>query len=293
MTTDFRIVLISDDPYSLGLLKGYCHVRNYEISQIAANTESIIKITEMQPDMIILALPSAQTQLKMSDLALIRGIRIKHVIPVCCLGKMNNASGLDRKIESWVDVFLDDPLDIRQLDNFLRSNFSHHDHFIQEKRNKERRAVNDRRLTSFQKPGSNNRRLDDNNLSPNNNGNCFMAGPFQIDQRAKRVLLNGKSVDLTRKEFELFELLATDVDRVFMAEEIIKYLWTENNRATKADLYQYMHLLRKKIEDDPNNPQWILTIKGFGYRLNVATPVEMVKAKFTPVFGKEQGVSLN
>jgi len=47
-----------------------------------------------------------------------------------------------------------------------------------------------------------------------------------------------------------------------MTDEIIKHLWPENNRATKSDLYQYMHLLRKKIEKDPNNPQWIMTVKG-------------------------------
>ena len=275
MTTVLRIVLISDDQYCLGLLKGYCHARNYEISQIAANTESINKMIEMQPDLIILTLHSVQNQLKTSDLELIREISVKHVIPVCCLGKINNVSGLDRKIESWVDVFLDDPLDISQLDNFLRNSFIHHDHLIQDRRRGERRVTNDRRRSLSQNSDSHNKQLDDNRLPQNNNDDCFTVGPFQIDQRAKRVLLNGKSVDLTRKEFELFELLATDVDRVFMTEEIIQHLWAANNRATKSDLYQYMHLLRKKTEDDPNNPQWILTIKGFGYRLNVATPAEV------------------
>jgi len=82
-------------------------------------------------------------------------------------------------------------------------------------------------------------------------------------------------LNLTRKEFELFELLAKDIDRVFMTDEIINHLWPDNNRATKSDLYQYMHLLRKKIENDPNNPQWILTVKGFGYKLNMAEPAKM------------------
>lgn len=54
-----------------------------------------------------------------------------------------------------------------------------------------------------------------------------------------------------------------------MADEIIDHLWPENNRATKSDLYQYMYLLRKKIEIDTNNPQWIITVKGFGYKLNI------------------------
>lgn len=60
-----------------------------------------------------------------------------------------------------------------------------------------------------------------------------------------------------------------------MSDEIINHVWPENNRVTKSDLYQYMHLLRKKVEIDPNNPQWILTVKGFGYKLNVAAPAEV------------------
>ena len=95
---------------------------------------------------------------------------------------------------------------------------------------------------------------------------------FKIDQRNKCVLLKGHKVDLTPKEFELIELLLTDVDRIFTTEEIIKHLWPENHRATKSDLYQYMHLLRKKMEKDPNNPEWILNVKGFGYKLNITLP---------------------
>ncbi|MFU8790180.1 MAG: winged helix-turn-helix domain-containing protein [Methylobacter sp.] len=83
-------------------------------------------------------------------------------------------------------------------------------------------------------------------------------------------LFNGEPLHLTRKEFDLFELLANDPDRVFLTDEIVHHLWPKNNRATKSDLYQYMHLLRKKIESDANRPQWLLTVKGFGYKLNIA-----------------------
>src|SRR5690606_26213518 len=108
----------------------------------------------------------------------------------------------------------------------------------------------------------------------NGSGESGTVGPFHIERRFKTVSLYGKTIDLTRKEFELFELLSRDVERVLMAEEIIQHLWPGNNRATKSDLYQYMHLLRKKIEKDPDNPQWILTVKGFGYRLDVTSATE-------------------
>ena len=64
------------------------------------------------------------------------------------------------------------------------------------------------------------------------------------------------------------EFLLSDINRVFKNSEIINHLWPESVRASKSDLYQYMHLLRKKIEKDPNNPRIIKTARGFGYKIN-------------------------
>ena len=91
---------------------------------------------------------------------------------------------------------------------------------------------------------------------------------LRIDKNSKCLLLNGIQVSLTPKEFELMEFLLSDINRVFKNSEIINHLWPESNRATKSDLYQYMHLLRKKIEKDPNNPRIIKTARGFGYKIN-------------------------
>jgi DNA-binding response OmpR family regulator len=170
---------------------------------------------------------------------------------------------------SWVDTVLDNPLNFNQMDRYLKNKFRTHERFIAERRNNERRAASDRRSVINNKQSTIHHSEPLVNNSGCNHKNSFVLGPFYIDHRAKSVLINGKVVELTRKEFDLFELLASDVERVFLADEIIDYLWPINDRATKSDLYQYMHLLRKKIEEDPNNPQWILTIKGFGYKLDV------------------------
>jgi DNA-binding response OmpR family regulator len=161
-------------------------------------------------------------------------------------------------------TILNIPLDVSQLDAYLCDKFKHHQHFLPEHRNRARRTVNDRRLLMM---------AQDNGVGNHQAQHSIDAGsiaPFQIDHRSKCVLFNGESLHLTRKEFELFELLANDPDRVFLTDEIICHLWPKNNRASKSDLYQYMHLLRKKIESDANTPHWLLTVKGFGYKLNVA-----------------------
>ncbi len=260
MNADFRIVLISDDPYHQGLLKGYCHAHHYKFYKAPTDIKSINVIIKMLPSLVIFAEDPA----KKTDVKLLRDLSINHKIPLCYLRHLNQVPDKENDLACWVDEILDAPLDINRLNDYLCKKFPHHQ-FIQEKRNRTRRSIADRRLMLF-KPKNTNQL--DNNASAAGDNYGFITELFQIDQRSKTVSFNGKSLNLTRKEFDLFELLAQDVDRVFMSHEIINHLWPENNRATKSDLYQYMHLLRKKIENDPNNPQWILTMKGFGYKLN-------------------------
>jgi DNA-binding response OmpR family regulator len=286
MNTNFRIVLISDNPFHLGLLTGYCQVHHYTV--IAIDSKSISKMMEMRPDIILLALNLTQDLIRKIDLDLVQEMSIHHKIPVCCLRNIYDTNGLEKDLDSWVDEFLDPPLDINQLDNYIREKFS----FIKDQRNQERRVARDRRNILVHRPNADiyPKQLQDVTLTKNSKEYPFTVGPFQIDQRSKCVLLYGKAIDLTRKEFELFELLAKDVRRVLMVDEIIQHLWPVNNRATKSDLYQYMHLLRKKIEKDPNNPQWILTIKGFGYKLNVSMTDDVKNSRHTSIHCKVEDV---
>ena len=289
MNTDFRIALLSDDPYHLGLLKGYCQVHRYKVFEATANRKSIHAMIQMQPNLIILATDLAQIQTLKTDFELIRELSISRQIPVCYLRDINNASSLEKEITCWIDAVLDAPLDLNQLDDYLFNRYKHHHLFVQEKRNRARRAANDRRLLMLEQQNEvacNNQSVY--SIPKTGDTDYFIVEPFQIDQRSKCVLLAGKSLNLTRKEFELFDLLAKDVDRVFMSDEIINHVWPENNRVTKSDLYQYMHLLRKKVEIDPNNPQWILTVKGFGYKLNVTAT-----AKESPTTFKNMKIESN
>lgn len=89
----------------------------------------------------------------------------------------------------------------------------------------------------------------------------------RIDDASKTVFLEGRKLALSPKEYELFKLLASNAGRIVPPEEIIKHLWRDTQRASAADVHQYMHLLRRKVESDPNRPRWIITVRGFGYKL--------------------------
>ncbi|MEA3239686.1 MAG: response regulator transcription factor [Candidatus Bipolaricaulota bacterium] len=90
---------------------------------------------------------------------------------------------------------------------------------------------------------------------------------FEIDDMRKVVILRGKEITLSPKEYALVGLLFSEPGRVFSRQQILSRLWPDNRYATFQDVQKYIYLLRKKLEDDPSHPKFILTVRGFGYRL--------------------------
>jgi len=91
---------------------------------------------------------------------------------------------------------------------------------------------------------------------------------FVINDREKQVRIGERSIRLSPTEYRLTVLLASDPGRVFSPREIASHLWP--GRSDKeSDLPQYIRLLRRKIEKDPSQPEWLLNQQGFGYKLDI------------------------
>lgn len=90
-----------------------------------------------------------------------------------------------------------------------------------------------------------------------------------VDHAGKRVFLRGGELKLSPKEYELLCLLASEPGRVFSTEEILQAVWAGRQWATAQDVKQYIYFLRRKLEADPENPKFIITVRGFGYKLNL------------------------
>ena len=78
---------------------------------------------------------------------------------------------------------------------------------------------------------------------------------------------------MTRREFEILELFLNQPGEVITRDEFLNKLWGEEVYVTHRVVDTHMAALRKKIEDDPNNPKYILSVRGVGYRLD-ANPSE-------------------
>jgi DNA-binding response OmpR family regulator len=92
-------------------------------------------------------------------------------------------------------------------------------------------------------------------------------GQIVIDDRSKAVSIADREVSLSPKEYDLLKLLASDPGRVFTNAEIIAQLWQGQTRPTSLDVKQCIYHLRSRIEQNPQSPQLVQNVKGFGYKL--------------------------
>jgi hypothetical protein len=94
------------------------------------------------------------------------------------------------------------------------------------------------------------------------------AGDLVLDDLSKQVKIAGQPVELSPKEYEILKLLASQPGRVFSNEEILRTVWKDGSAATSQDVKQYIYFLRRKLEKNPQHPHRLVTVRGFGYKLN-------------------------
>ncbi len=93
------------------------------------------------------------------------------------------------------------------------------------------------------------------------------AGPFAIDLAGHTVHRDGALVRLTSTEFDFLRVLALNVGKVVTQRELLRQVWGPHALEHSHYLRIYAASLRRKLEDDPAEPRWLITEPGVGYRL--------------------------
>jgi len=91
-------------------------------------------------------------------------------------------------------------------------------------------------------------------------------GEIQIAPAKRSVTKSGRAVHLTRKEFDILHYLIRNAGRVVTHSEVLTAVWGEEFRESNDYLRTFVRQLRKKIEDDPSNPKYLITHAYVGYR---------------------------
>jgi two-component system, OmpR family, alkaline phosphatase synthesis response regulator PhoP len=96
---------------------------------------------------------------------------------------------------------------------------------------------------------------------------CIEVGDLAIDTLARQVKLQGQPLHLTTSEYGILLLLARHPGKAYSRQAILSALWDESPVGDERAVDVHIHNIREKIEEDPRNPTYLLTVRGYGYRL--------------------------
>ena len=96
----------------------------------------------------------------------------------------------------------------------------------------------------------------------------FSSGGLVINPKTRRVLRDGEEISLTPKEFDILYFLFRNKGEVFTKEQIYHAVWEDEYLMADSNIMAFIRKLRKKIEPNPDTPEYILTIWGVGYKYN-------------------------
>ena len=105
-------------------------------------------------------------------------------------------------------------------------------------------------------------------LNRDGDGKIIHVGPLKIDSALQDALIDGKAAGLTQKEFQLLHLLATRAGKAVSRDFLIEQLWADDELGSDKNVAVYIRRIRQKIERDPDDPEILLTVRGFGYRIS-------------------------
>jgi len=97
-------------------------------------------------------------------------------------------------------------------------------------------------------------------------------GDVEVDLASRRLTTPSGTHQLTPTEARLMQVLAASVDRIVPTDELLSRVWTDADGADPSYLWVTVRRLRRKLESDPDRPQYLVTERGVGYRLTSGTP---------------------
>jgi len=100
----------------------------------------------------------------------------------------------------------------------------------------------------------------------NRSGGQLHFDGLDIDLSRREVRVRGTLVDLPAREYEVLAFLASFPKQTFSREQLLERLWPHNGERVPSTVTEHVGRIRRRIEEDPERPRWIRTVRGVGYR---------------------------
>jgi two-component system KDP operon response regulator KdpE len=221
-----HILVIDDEPQILRAMRTILTEKQFRVTTASRGEEGLTVAAANQPDLIILDLGLPD----MDGVEVCRRLREWTQIPIIILSVRDSERDKVAALDQGADDYLTKPFGIEELLARVRVSLRHSAH--------------------TQSPES----------------NTVKAGPLTIDLAWHIVKRGEEEVKLTATEYKLLAYLAANHGRVLTHQSILTHVWDPADADHTEYLRVYMRQLRKKLEADPERPQYILTEPGIGYR---------------------------
>ncbi len=228
-----NLLVIEDDDKISEMISEHFSRAGYNVKAAADGVAGVQAALNEHPDVIVLDIMLP----KMDGLAVCREVREKApYIPILMLTAKDDVVDKVLGLEMGADDYITKPFALRELEARIKSVL--------------RRA---RTAASVEAAGDE---------AP------IIRGKLRIDPAKREVTVGDRQVELTPKEFDLLRLFASNPGRVFPRKYLLEKIWDYSYEGYDRTIDSHINRLRAKIEDNPENPQMVLTVWGIGYKFS-------------------------
>ena len=227
------LLVVEDDENISSAISEYFSRAGYNVKTVEDGLMGVKTALDETPDAVVLDIMLP----KMDGLAVCRELREKaNHVPILMLTAKDDVVDKVLGLEMGADDYITKPFSLRELEARIKSV-----------------------LRRSKTPASIDGAKDEAPIS---------RGNLRIDPARREVTIGERQVDLTPKEFDLLRLFATNPGRVFPRKYLLEKIWDYSYEGYDRTIDSHINRLRAKIEDNPENPQMVLTVWGIGYKFS-------------------------
>ncbi len=224
-----RIVTVEDDDRIRSGLRMALESEGWSVAEAATGEDALELIGREQPDLVLvdLMLPG------MSGFDVVRSVRVLSDVPIVIVTARSDSHDVVAALEAGADDYVRKPFALAELVARIRALL----------------------------------RRTEVRTSPREESKVLAIGPLELRPDSGTVCRGDKMINLTRTEFQLLYELAEQQGVVLSREQLLESVWGYGYFGDTRLVDAHIHRVRTKIETDPAEPTLIVTVRGFGYRL--------------------------
>jgi Response regulators consisting of a CheY-like receiver domain and a winged-helix DNA-binding domain len=226
-----KILLIEDDIEISEMLRDFLIKEAFEVETVLDGEAACLKFKEADFDLVLLDIMIP----KMNGLEVMQKIREKSIVPIIILSAKDTDLDKSLGLGLGADDYITKPFSVTEVLARIKANI--------------RRTT----LYASKIDAAQDQQLTAGNLIMNLEDYTFVKGD--------------KTIELTMKEFEIMKLLIQNPKKVYTKAQLYSIVWNDAYLGDENAVNVHISRLRTKIEDDPRNPKYIITVWGIGYKL--------------------------